>query len=112
MCCSGSPPEWLGDPPERLSSPSQRLGGTLTWLDSPLGWLDCVVQVAVDVFLWPEVWFQDDSFDLIQVREVVVSVVKNHIMIFHEGLLQFLIDAYEGTEVVCCQQIYLIPYFL
>lgn len=89
------------------------LGDPSEWLDNPPGWLGgplglCFACVAVDVYLCSEVWFQDSFSDLIQVWEIVVSVV----LIFHEALLQLLIEAFEGTEIGCWHQISLIPYFL
>jgi hypothetical protein len=48
---------------------------------------------AVEVSVCSEIWFLGGFSDLIQVWEVVVSVV----LIFHEALLRLLIEAFEGN---------------
>ena len=102
----GDHPEGLSDaldsPPWQLGDAQDWLGYLPEWLDNPPGWLGgplglCSACVAVDVSLCSEVWFQDGFSDLIQVWEVVVSVV----LIFNEDFLQLLIEAFEGTEIGC-----------
>ena len=68
----------------------------------------CVLHVLQLIFLSVLGLVSGQISNLIQIWKVVVTVV----LIFHQAILQLLIQAFEGTEIACWHQISLIPYFL